>query len=368
MKFICSQGGLSRALNTVSKAVSLKTTIPILKGIKLSVKEDTLTLTASNLDMSIETKLEVSSAEEGTAVVSARFFSDIVRKLPNAIVKVSLNEGKLDVNCLGSDFSIVALSADEFPDMGIVESEKKIEINKEIFKEMIKKTTFSASIDEKKGVLVGCLFDFRKNILEVASLDGFRMAVVKKEIENSEERKLIIHYAILNEIHKILMESPEEGNIEIIPGDKKIEIIIGETRIVARILEGEYIKYSDIIPNSYKTRCVVEREDLFYAIERASLFAREGKNKLIKMKFENYEIEINSRNEQGKVKEIVKADIEGENLTIGFNAAYLMDVLKVVGDPEIVMQMSSPTGPCIIRPTEGETYTYLVLPVRISIN
>ncbi len=368
MKFVCSQGALSRALNTVSKAVSLKTTIPILKGIKLSVKDNILTLTASNLDMSIETTLDVSSGEEGSAVVSARFFSDIVRKLPNAIVSVSLDEGKLNVKCLGSDFSVVALSADEFPDMGRFNKENKIEIDKEILKDIIKKTTFAASIDEKKGVLVGCLFSFINNTLEAASLDGFRMAVVKKDIEYSEEKKVIIHYAILNEIQKILMESPEEGNVEIIPGEKKIEIIIGETRVIARILEGEFINYKEILPKDYKTRCVVEREDLFYAIERASLFAREGKNRLIKMYFENSEIEINSRNEQGKVKEIVKADIEGESLAIGFNAGYLLDVLKVVGDSEIVMQMSSPTGPCIIKPLEGDAYTYLVLPVRISVN
>ena len=368
MKFTCSQGALTRALNTVSKAVSIRTTIPILKGILLSVKGNELTVTASDLDLSIETKLEVQGAEDGSAVVSSKLFSEIIRKLPNAIIQVEEEDGKMEIACLGSHFSIVSLPADEFPAIGMVNQLNKISVKKDVFKELIKKTTFAASIDEKKGILVGCLLKFTGEKLEMAALDGFRLAVASDEMKTDDERSVVIPARILVEIQKILMESAEEEEISLILDSKKAEIITKDTRIVARLLEGEFIKYADIIPKTYKTRCIVSREEMLSGIERASLLAKEGKNNLIKLDVSGSRIEITSRSEEGNSKEVISTECEGDELVIGFNSKYVSDVLKAVGDEEVVLEMSSPVSPCLIKPVEGDSYTYLVLPVRISAN
>ena len=262
MKFTCSQGALTRALNTVSKAVSIRTTIPILKGILLTVKGNELTVTASDLDLSIETKMEVQAAEEGSAVVSSKLFSEIVRKLPNAVLQIEEADGKMEISCLGSHFSIVSLPADEFPAIGMVNQLSKIGVKKDSLKDLIKKTTFAASIDEKKGILVGCLLKFAEGKLEMAALDGFRLAVANCDMPSEEEKSVVIPARILAEIQKILMESSEEEEVSLVLDDKKAEIITKETRIVARLLEGEFIKYNDIIPKTYKTRCLVNREEL----------------------------------------------------------------------------------------------------------
>ncbi|MBP5186405.1 MAG: DNA polymerase III subunit beta [Clostridiales bacterium] len=368
MKFTCSQGALARALNTVSKAVSIRTTIPILKGILLTVKDNELTMTASDLDLSIETKLDVQSIEDGRAVVNSKLFSEIIRKLPNAVVKMEEEDGKMEIACLGSNFSIVSLPADEFPAIGMVNQLNKIEINKDILKDLIKKTTFAASIDEKKGILVGCLLKFYENKLEVAALDGFRLAVANAEVGAEEERSVVIPARILMEIQKILMESSEEEAVSLVLDNKKAEIITKETRIVARLLEGEFIKYNDIIPKTYKTRCIVNREEMLSGIERASLLAKEGKNNLIRLDVSGSRIIITSRSEEGNSKEVISTECEGEDLIIGFNSKYVSDVLKAVNDEEVVLEMSSPVSPCLIKPLEGDSYVYLVLPVRISVN
>lgn len=366
MKFTCSQGALARALNTVSKAVSIRTTIPILKGILLTVKGNELTVTASDLDLSIETKMEVQGGEDGSTVVSSKLFSEIIRKLPNAILQIEEAEGKMEICCLGSHFTIVSLPADEFPAIGMVNQLSKISVKKDILKDLIKKTTFAASIDEKKGILVGCLLKFTQDKLEMAALDGFRLAVANSELASEEEKSVVIPARILAEIQKILMESSEEEEVSLILDSKKAEIITKDTRVVARLLEGEFIKYNDIIPKTYKTRCIVGREELLSGIERASLLSKEGKNNLIKMEVASGRIEITSRSEEGNSKETVACECEGDELVIGFNSKYVSDVLKSVGDEEVVLEMSTPVSPCLIKPLEGDSYTYLVLPVRIS--
>jgi len=369
MKFICSQLALSKALNTVSKAVSTRTTIPILKGILMTVKNDRLILTASDLDLSIETTMEVSDAEEGSVVVSAKLFGDIIRRLPNAPIKAELDDkNNLGISCLSSDFSIVALPADEFPSIGTVKEEESLFIQREALKELIKKTTFSASIDEKKGILTGCLLEMKENELVMAALDGFRMAVATEAVGETASRNIVVPARILNEISKLISESIQEEKITILLDEKKMEIKTADTRVISRLMEGDFIKYADIIPKNYKTRCVLERGEMLNSIERASLLAKEGKNSLIKVHIEEGFMEITSRSEEGNVREKISCETEGEELVIGFNSKYIADVLKALDEEEIVFEMTSSTSPCLIKPLEGNAFLYLVLPVRIAAN
>lgn len=370
MKFTCKQQVLSKALNTVSKAVTSRTTIPILKGILLKANQGILTVSASDLDLSIEKTIDVSVEEEGAIVLSAKLFSDIVRKLPNENIEI---EEKQDhtvvIKCLSSEFVIVGQSADEFPNIGEIKTDSKISIEKEILNEMIKMTSFAASIDESKGIIVGSLLEIEEEFLSMVALDGFRMAVCKEYVKNEEKKKIIIAARILNEISKIIAETPEDDpKIEMILDEKKAVFLLKDTKIVLRLLEGDFIKYKDIVPKNYNTRVIINRKELLNSIERASLLAKEGKNNLAKFSIQADKLVITSRSEEGNVKEEIFIEKLGDDLDIGFNSKYILDVLKIVSDEEISMEYNSSVSPCIIKPVEGDNYLYLVLPVRISTN
>jgi len=370
MKFSCNQQTLSKALNTVSKAVTSRTTIPILKGILLEANsENTLTLTASDLDLSIEKRVDVSVEEEGSVVVSARLFSDIIRKLPNEEIQIEEQENNtIVIKCLASEFTIVGQPADEFPNIGELNLENKLSLEKDILKEMIKKTSFAASIDESKGIIVGVLIEMEEESLNMVALDGFRMAITREPMKNNEKKKIIIAARILNEINKIISENDDSKEIFFILDEKKAVFLLDGTKIVLRLLEGDFIKYSDILPKEHKSRVTVNRTELLNSIERASLLAKEGKNNLIKLSVFRDKIIITSRSEEGNVKEEVFIEKVGDDLDIGFNSKYILDVLKAVNEESIAMEFNTSVSPCLIKPLEGQAFEYLVLPVRISTN
>ena len=368
MKFTCSQSVLLKAVNMVSKAVSAKTTVPALKGILLQVKDNELVLTGSDLDFSVITRIDVVEAEEGSIIVSAKLFSEIIRKLPNAMVRAFSDEkNRLSISCLDSNFNIVGAPSDEYPSVGVVSSTESVELNNKAFRNLIGRTSFAASIDEKKGVLVGCLVKISGGFIEMVSLDGFRMAVAKEETGNSENVSIIVPAKILNEISKLLSEQEAAENIKLDIEERKIQISAGDVRMISRLLDGEFIRYNDILPKMYKTRIIVSREELQSSVERASLFVIEGKNNLIKLKIDGNGIEITSRNDSGNVNDIVSAELEGDPIEIGFNSKYMMDVLKVVGEEEIALEMTNSLSACMIKQVDGDSYQYLVLPVRLSI-
>lgn len=369
MKFTTSQQTLNKTLGTVSKAVTNRTTIPILKGILIEAAGNQIRLAASDLDFSIEKQINANVEEEGSLVLPARLFCDIIRKLPNADVEIEEKENNIVVvRCLSSEFNIVGLSAEEFPSMGEINEQDRVSFNKNIFRDLIKKTSFAASIDESRGVITGVLIEMNENSLSMVALDGFRMAIAREAVKNSDDKKILISSRILNEINKIIMDSDEEDDISFILDSKKAAVLSDQTKIVIRLLEGDFIKYRDILPKESQCRLVLSRDELLSSIERASLLAKEGKNNLIKMAIEGDSVTITSRSEEGNVKEVVDAEKTGNDLEIGFNSKYMMDALKVIPDDEISMEFNNSVSPCLVKPVQGDSYEYLILPVRISGN
>jgi len=368
MKFSCSQSTLVKALNIVSKAVTSRTTIPILKGILINVDEEGfITMSASDLDISIENKFEVVDYEPGEIVVQAKLFSDIIRKLPSEILYIEENDGNLIIKSSSSEFNIIGSPSDEFPKMNLQEDGEKISFDKEVLKEMIKKTSFAASIDESRGVITGVLLEMKEDSLNMIALDGFRMAVSREYLNNGKEQNIIIPARTLNEVQKIISETEtDKDDVELILNDKRAIFIIDNIKVVVRLLDGEYVRYNDILPKENQLRIVLNRMNLMEAIERASLFAKVGKNNLIKLNIQENEMEITSKSEEGNVREKVYISKEGKELVIGFNSKYLLDSLKAIDDENIAMLFNTPISPCLIRPVEGNEYEYLVLPVRIT--
>ena len=371
MKFSCSQQVLAKAFNIVSKAITSRTTIPILKGILLQVSEDgILTMSASDLDLTIEKKIEVKEPEAGEIVVQAKLFGDIIRKLPNGIIHVSDNDNSILIQCANSEFNIIGFPADEFPNLKDKEEiTDQIVFEKDLLNDMIKKTSFAASIDEARGVITGVLIEMKEESLHMVALDGFRMAVARENIRNAKNKNIIIPAKTINEISKILTETEmEETSVNLYLNQKKATFVFEDTVVGLRLLEGEFVRYEDILPKDSRCRVVLNKSDFMNSIERASLLAKIGKNNLIRLDIKDHNMEITSKSEEGTVKEEVMVSKEGDDLVIGFNSKYLSDALKAIDDEEICMLFNTSISPCLIRPINGQSYEYLVLPVRITNN
>jgi DNA polymerase-3 subunit beta len=351
----------------VSKAVSSRTTLPILKGILIEAKSDgTLTLTASDLEISIKKQIEADVTEEGSVVVASKLFGDIIRKLPNDNIYIEDDGGdRVIIKTSSSEFTVLNMSVDEFPkikDQEVINSE--FNFNAELFKEMVRKTSFAASIDESKGTLVGILTEILQDRITMVALDGFRLAVANEAGDNDKSMSFIIVSKIMNEISKIITEDECEI-IKISLGEKKAIFNIGSTEVVLRLMEGDFVAYRSIIPTDNTTVVRIGKDILLESIERASLLAKEGKNNLIKMSIKNNLMTITSRSEEGNVKEEIVMEKTGEDLEIGFNSKFVLDVLKVIDDEEISMNFKTGVSPCVVKPVEGDNYEYLILPVRI---
>lgn len=368
MKFTCNQQTLAKALNTVSKAVSNRTTLPILKGILIQAdQEGTLTLTASDLEISIQKTVSASVQEAGSSVVISKLFGDIIRKLPNEEIFIeSDSDNLISIKTSTSEFSVVSFPVEEFPKIGEKEEIKEsLTFSRDIFRDMVRKTSFAASVDESKGILVGILTEIGTEKVSMVALDGFRLALANEAMTSERENKFIISAKIMNEISKIITEDEGDDDISILLGEKKATFIIGSTEIVLRLMEGEFIKYNDIIPKDNTITVVTGKSMLLESIERASLLAKEGKNNLIKMTINNNLLTITSRSEEGNVKEEIIMEKTGDDLEIGFNSKFVIDVLKAIDDEEISMNFKTGTSPCVVRPVQGDAYEYLILPVRI---
>lgn len=367
MKFACAQSTLLKALNIVSKAVTSRTTIPILKGILIRVTEEgSVIMSASDLDISIEDRFETVEYEPGEVVVQAKLFGDIVRKLPSDIIYMEENDVNFNIKCSSSEFNIVGSSADEFPSMNIDDYDEKLTFDRDILKDMIRKTVFAASADESRGVITGVLFELKNGNFNMVALDGFRMAVARESIQSDYDQNIILPARTLMEVAKIISESGlEKTTVEVLLSDKRAVFIMGDIKVAVRLLSGDYIDYENILPKDSQIRVTLNRSDLIDAVERASLLSRAGKNNLIRVNIGENILEITSESEEGKGREEVMISREGKDLSIGFNSKFFEDPLKYIEDESVTLLFNTPISPCIIKPVEGNSFEYLVLPVRL---
>lgn len=367
MKFTCEQGSLSKALGIVSKAVSTRSTVPVLKSILLEAKDGQLKMSASDLDFSIEKTIEVNVEREGAIAVTAKIFMDIVRKLPSGSLTIELDEeGKVYIRTLNTEFFIPGTAASEFPNIADLEGpQDTLSLDKDLFTSMIRRTSFCASVDETKGIIVGILMELEENNFNMVALDGFSMAIVSERMKSAENKRIVIAARILQEVNKIIQESDITGDVILTLGEKKAVILLEKTKLVMRLLEGEFIKYRDILPKENKVFIRVNRRDLLDAVERASILSMGGRNNLITCTLENNLLKIASSSEEGSVKEDIIMESSGGSLEIGFNSKYLINSLKAIEDDEVKLEFNTAVTPCLIKPVEGDRYEYLIMPVRI---
>ena len=370
MKFICEKENLLLGLNAVSRTSVGRTTTPILEGILLTLKNNQLIMTTNDLEIGMEYTLDNCDAiEEGSTVVECRMFGEIIRKLPNSSITISVNDKKLLViECEGSIYKLSTMNAEEFPVLPNVNIEKSVHISQRMLKDMIKKTIFAVSAEENRPIFTGCLFEIKNNNMCVVAVDGFRLALRKIMMTYEGNFSAIVPGKYLNEIIKNLQDNDEIIDIGIAKNQALFEL--KNCKIVTRLLEGEFLNYNNVIPEDRETRIKVNKSALQGAVERASIFsitASEKEKKYpIKMFVSLGSVIISCTSQVGDAKEEVIVETEGKELEIGFNPKYLLDALKVIEDEEIYMDFGTNISPCVIRPIADDKFTYMVLPVRLK--
>mgnify|MGYP002706979384 FL=1 len=370
MKVICEKENLLLGLNAVSRTSVGRTTTPILEGILLTLKNNQLIMTTNDLEIGMEYTLDNCDAiEEGSTVVECRMFGEIIRKLPNSSITISVNDKKLLViECEGSIYKLSTMNAEEFPVLPNVNIEKSVHISQRMLKDMIKKTIFAVSAEENRPIFTGCLFEIKNNNMCVVAVDGFRLALRKIMMTYDGNFSAIVPGKYLNEIIKNLQDNDEIIDIGIAKNQALFEL--KNCKIVTRLLEGEFLNYNNVIPEDRETRIKVNKSALQGAVERASIFsitASEKEKKYpIKMFVSLGSVIISCTSQVGDAKEEVIVETEGKELEIGFNPKYLLDALKVIEDEEIYMDFGTNISPCVIRPIADDKFTYMVLPVRLK--
>lgn len=366
MQIVCDGLDLCDAVLKVSKAVPTKSVNPILEGIKLVASEDTLVLSATDTELSIEKRIRAEVKVEGETIVPGKFFTEFIKKLSTEKIELELNDkNQLKIKYIDSESYIQCFMPDEYPGFNKVESNDYFTITNNNFKNLINKSIFSVSVDDSRPILKGTLFEITNSEVKAVALDGYRLAMVTEPLENTTtETNIIIPAKNLAEIAKLLDDSDELTTVYI---DKKyIMVDSGDTIVMSRILEGDFLNYKQIVAKEFSTEIVINKSQLTDALERASLLSKVGQNNLVKFDIKENNLLLTSNSEIGNIKENINISATGEDIFIAFNARYFMEAFRTNNDEFIKIKFNSASNPCVVVPaTDSTEYLYLILPVRI---
>ncbi|WP_283128481.1 DNA polymerase III subunit beta [Allofournierella massiliensis] len=366
MNIVCDKALLSSAIDGVSKAVTLRSSIPALEGILLKAEGFQLTLTGYDLEMGITTTIEANVRQAGEIVLSAKLLGDMVRRLPSGEVSIYTNEsGNATIKGGVAEFDILAMSASDYPDLPTPGADHTLTIKADMLRGMIEKTLYAVSQDDKKPAHTGELFAIEEDKLTVVALDGYRLAIVERPVQAEKHIRIIIPAKTLTEVNKLLGD--DEDDVRISANRRFVVFNSGNYTILSRLIEGEFLNYANVIPNGCKTRVVLETRDFIDTIERASLIITERLKNPLRILFDaSGKVTVRCQTNLGKVVDEFSAQVEGDPVEIGFNNRYLLDALRNARCEKVVLELSGPLSPVKILPEEGEDFIYLVLPVRFK--
>ena len=370
MKIVCYKDTLLKALNSVIKGVASKTTNPILEGILIQTNDNQIRLTTYDMELGIEYIIDSDVKQQGSTVVNAIMFSEIIRKLPDSEIYITLNENNLlEIECEGALYKLATMNPDEFPELPKIEVENSIDLEQNMLKNMIKRTIFAVSTEENRQIFTGCLFEVENNKLNVVAVDGFRLALRSIYLPvKVSDFKAVIPGKTLNEINKILSDSFENIKIGIAKNQALFEM--ENCKIVSRTLDGEFLNYKSVIPNTWETRIRVNKNNLQDSFERISLISASSiekeKKYPVKVSVDIGKIIISCTNQTGEAKEEIFISTEGKNIEVGFNPKYFLDALKAIDDEEVFVEFGTSISPCLIKPIENNEYVYMILPIRLK--
>ena len=366
MKFTCEKNQLVSAISVASRTVAQKSAISGLEGILIRAGVKVM-LTGYNLETGITVSVDADIQETGACVMPARLFFDIVRKLPDDTVSIQVDDSfKVSIKGGISSFTITALSADDYPELPDVDSEKGIRVPQNELKAMISGTIFAVSENQARPIHTGVLFEVDNDSITSVAVDGYRLALRRYLPEESLERtlKFVAPAAALKEVEKILGDTDDPATFY--PGSKHILFTIGDATLVCRILEGEFLDWRRVLPQNNPVKLVGNVSRLTDSIERVGLVISEKLKSPVRCKFGDNAAELRTISTIGEAYDVCPIAGDGKDLEIGFNCKYLLDALRAVPDSECTLEMINGLSPIVLNPTEGNRYSYMVLPFRLK--
>ncbi|HJQ13733.1 MAG TPA: DNA polymerase III subunit beta [Anaerolineales bacterium] len=377
MKVTVLQENLTRGLGTVAKAVSPRSTLPVLANILIASDEGRLRLSATNLEMGITCWIPARIDEEGSTTVPARTFSDLVSTLPVDQVLLKLDPSTQTLNVRGgtSTNDIKCIDSQEFPPMPVPDFEGAVQINVGDFREMIHQVAFAASSDEARPVLMGVLVQVDQDKLTMAAADGFRLSVRKAVLSTPSPTPIsaIVPAQALKELARVATDSEEPIYMVMPKGRGQVVFRVKDVEVVSQLIDGTFPDFQQIIPRSYKSRTLVSTSSLLKACKQAEIFAREGSNvarlniKSAQSEMQPSEVEISATSEEtGKNETIVEATVDGSGLLIAFNVKFLREALEVIRTPNVALETSAPNAPGVVKPVGDDQFLHVIMPMHLG--
>ena len=366
MKIICSKSSLLKSVSIALKAVPSKTTMPILECILMDATTNQIKFTTNDMELGIETIVEGTIEEKGKVALDAKIFYEIIRRLPDNDVTIKTDDKyAATITCEKAKFNIPGKSGEDFAYLPMIEKDEPLTISQYTLKEMIRQTIFSIAVNENNKLMTGELFEIKNNCLKVVSLDRHRISIRKMLLKKDySDRKVVVPGKTLSEVSKILSGEVDD-QVSIYFTKNHILFEFDNTRVVSRLLEGEYYKISQMLSSDYETKIIINKKEFLNCIDRASLLIRESDKKPIIINITDHSLKLNINSFFGSMEEEILIQKEGRDLLIGFNPKFLMDVLRVIDDEEINIYLVNPKAPCYIKDDAG-TYNYLILPVNFN--
>ncbi|MBQ9899063.1 MAG: DNA polymerase III subunit beta [Ruminococcus sp.] len=366
MRFICSKTALSEAIGNVSRAVSPKSTIAALEGIKVRVSDGSVELTAYNLEMGIKTSISAETEGSGEFVVNSRLFNEFTRRMSGEELTFKVDDNlTVELSCSATECSFPAMSASEYPELPKVDSARSFKVKQTTLRSMINMTSYAASMNESKPVLTGELFDIENGSFNMVAIDGFRLAIRSELTDCQESYHFVVPKKALMEV-STLIKDDEEKQCEIFTNDRHIIFSIDGVYVISRLLEGAFHNYKLSIPSSCKTEVIISKRDFSACLERCSLILDDKNKSPIRCEVGNGVIKVNCKTAIGKVNDAISADISGETVTIGFNNKLILEALRAAEGDKIRIRFNGAMKVIEILPLEGESFIFLVMPIQLK--
>lgn len=370
IRFSCEKALLLSAVTTASRAAAAKSAVPTLEGLLIEAESDKVRISGYDLKTGITASFNADVMESGSIVLNAKLFGDIIRKMPDDIVTVDTDDALMTIiTCSVSKYQIVGTQSEDYPELPLVDCQNSVSVQEKTLKAMISQTNFAVSDNDARPIHTGTLFEIEEGVLTMVAVDGYRLALRREKI--SEEKKdsfsFVVPGSALSEVEKIASDSEEQ--IQITLGTKHIMFTIGDTTLISRRLEGEFLNYKNSIPQSGKYNIKASRRAVIESVERVSLIISDKLKSPVRCTFTDGILQLATMTALGKASDECPVEGNGENLEIGFNNKYLLDAFKAAPADSVVMQLTTSVTPCVIVPPgDDDSFLYMILPVRLRAN
>ena len=364
MKISCEKMILQSAIATAARAVSPRSSLPVLEGILFQAEGQSLKLTGYDLKKAVYTSVDATVQETGAAVINAKLIYDIVRAMPDGMVNIAVAENTAQVRCGKAEYNIPVMKATDFPELPEFEEDKSFSMEQGLLKEMINETIFAVSDSESRPVYMGTLFKLEEGVLTMVSVDGYRLALRKEAVAGADVDNFIVPGSALADVERLCGDTDEKITVSI--SAKHVFFEIGETSLISRRLEGEFLNYKSAIPEKFRYEVTVDRQELLRTVGRVALIVDDKTRIPIRLTFADGVVNVRCATVLGSGVDSCICEGNGGGIEIGFNHKYISDALKAAPADEIRICLNTGSAPCVIRPADGsEDFTYLVLPVRL---